>query len=205
MTRVLLDKTKDARRTYLDTHQEELHRLATQGQTPSLMYIGCCDSRVDPESLVGAGPGDVFVVRTVANIVPPPDSPMASVIGAALEFGIDTLRIPHLAVCGHTDCGGIRAIGGGIELTETHPHLHTWLELAAELNHQRATENETDEQRHIRLVEANVHLQRNRLMLYPVVAKAVKQKRVNLHAWYFDLHDQKMHYYDADSDSFQPE
>lgn len=205
MTRILLDKTKEVRRAYLDSHQDELQRLAAQGQTPSLMYIGCCDSRVDPEPLVGAGPGDVFVVRTVANIVPPPDSPLASVIGAALEFGIENLNIPHLAVCGHTDCGGIWAIERGAEPSDTHPYLRSWLELAQELMHHPANGRGTADERHIALVEANVQLQRDRLMTYPVVAQAVEEKRLKLHAWYFNLHDQKMHYYDVDAGGFLSE
>lgn len=205
MTRILLDKTRDLRRNYIQTHQQELRRLAEKGQKPTLMYIGCSDSRVDPEPLVGAGPGDVFVVRTVANIVPPPDDPAASVVGAALEFAIDNLAIPHLAVCGHTDCGGIWAIERGVEPGASHPHLARWLALAGEVAGHPVNDAETAEQRHVQLVEANVRLQRDRLMLYPTVANAVNEGRLKLHAWYFNLADQKMHYYDAQANAFLAE
>ncbi len=198
MTHALLSRSKEARQTYINEHQDTLDSLMAGGQTPSLMYIGCCDSRVDPEPLLGAKLGDVFVIRTVANIVPPAEDPMSTAIGAALEFGIDVLSVPHLAVCGHTDCGGIQAVERGAHNSDDHVHLRQWLALVDELIGFAREPEESDDAWHVRLVETNVLLQRTRLLKYPVVAHAVEAERLQLHAWYFDLHTRKMRYYDSD-------
>src|SRR5918992_3377509 len=84
--------------------------LAEAGQRPEVMVIGCCDSRVSPEVIFDAGPGELFVVRNVANLVPPyaPDGDYHGP-SAALEFGVQALKVKHIVVLGHADCGGIRA------------------------------------------------------------------------------------------------
>src|SRR4029077_12182029 len=85
--------------------------LAERGQSPEIMVIGCCDSRVSPEAIFDAGPGELFVLRNVANLVPPyaPDG-AAHGVSAALEFGVQVLRVKHIVVLGHAQCGGIRAL-----------------------------------------------------------------------------------------------
>src|SRR4249920_2733759 len=92
-------------------HEQDRYRdLGQSGQSPEVMVIGCCDSRVSPEVIFDARPGELFVVRNVANIVPPyaPDQ-RAHGVSAALEFGIGALRIKHIVVLGHAQCGGVRA------------------------------------------------------------------------------------------------
>ncbi|MGA9003898.1 MAG: carbonic anhydrase, partial [Pseudolabrys sp.] len=92
-------------------HEQDRYRdLGQSGQSPDVMVIGCCDSRVSPEVIFDARPGELFVVRNVANIVPPyaPDQ-RAHGVSAALEFGIGALRIKHIVVLGHAQCGGVRA------------------------------------------------------------------------------------------------
>src|SRR5215475_7516688 len=95
----------------LPTEQSRYRELSERGQSPEVMVIGCCDSRVSPEAIFDAGPGELFVVRNVANIVPPyaPDA-AAHGVSAALEFGVQVLRVKHIVVLGHAQCGGIRAL-----------------------------------------------------------------------------------------------
>src|SRR5690348_8840715 len=95
----------------LPTEQSRYRDLSERGQAPEVMLIGCCDSRVSPEVIFDAGPGEMFVVRNVANIVPPyaPDG-AAHGVSAALEFGVQVLRVKHIVVLGHAQCGGIRAL-----------------------------------------------------------------------------------------------
>src|SRR5438309_3506287 len=95
----------------LPTEQSRYRELSERGQSPEVMVIGCCDSRVSPEVIFDAGPGEMFVVRNVANIVPPyqPDA-NAHGVSAALEFGVQVLRVKHIVVLGHAQCGGIRAL-----------------------------------------------------------------------------------------------
>src|SRR6478735_4929410 len=95
----------------LPQEQSRYRELSERGQSPQVMVIGCCDSRVSPEAIFDAGPGELFVVRNVANLVPPyaPDG-AAHGVSAALEFGVQVLRVKHIVVLGHAQCGGIRAL-----------------------------------------------------------------------------------------------
>ena len=106
---------------------EPFIRLAERGQGPQVFWIGCSDSRVIPEQITGAEPGELFVIRNVANVVPPAYTD--PVVGSALEFAILHLRVPHIVICGHTDCGGIKALEQKLNITQE-PHLARWIELA---------------------------------------------------------------------------
>src|SRR5450631_2824543 len=94
----------------LPREQDRYRELAESGQSPQVMVIGCCDSRVSPEVIFDARPGELFVVRNVANIVPPyaPDG-QAHGVYAALEFGVAALNVQHIVVLGHAHCGGVKA------------------------------------------------------------------------------------------------
>jgi carbonic anhydrase len=94
----------------LPTEQSRYRELSERGQSPEVMVIGCCDSRVSPEVIFDAGPGELFVVRNVANLVPvyAPDGG-AHGVSAALEYAVQVLRVKHIVVLGHAQCGGIRA------------------------------------------------------------------------------------------------
>ena len=94
----------------LPREQDRYRELAERGQSPQIMVIGCCDSRVSPEVIFDASPGELFVVRNVANLIPPysPDGAYHGV-SAALEFGVGALRVKHIVVLGHAHCGGVRA------------------------------------------------------------------------------------------------
>src|SRR4029079_4896456 len=94
----------------LQSEQDRYRELAEHGQTPETMVIGCCDSRVSPEVIFDARPGELFVIRNVANLVPPysPDSAYHGV-SAAIEYAVNVLRVAHIVVLGHASCGGIQA------------------------------------------------------------------------------------------------
>src|SRR5262245_56640886 len=94
----------------LPVEQDRYRSLAESGQQPEVMVVGCCDSRVSPEAIFDAGPGELFVLRNVANLVPPyePDGAYHSV-SAALEYAVEVLRVKHIVVLGHARCGGIKA------------------------------------------------------------------------------------------------
>src|SRR5437763_12124374 len=100
----------------LPTEQSRYRELSDRGQSPEVMVIGCCDSRVSPEVIFDAGPGELFVVRNIANLVPvyQPDGG-AHGVSAALEFAVQVLRVKPIVVLGHAQCGGIRAFIGDIE------------------------------------------------------------------------------------------
>ena len=112
----LLDGYRTFTSQRLPTEQSRYRELSERGQSPAVMVIGCCDSRVSPEVIFDAGPGELFVVRNVANLVPvyQPDSG-AHGVSAALEYAVNVLRVKHIVVLGHAQCGGIRAFIDKIE------------------------------------------------------------------------------------------
>src|SRR5512144_1174838 len=123
----------DAFRTgRLPAEQNRYRELAERGQSPEVMVIGCCDSRVSPEVIFDAHPGELFVVRNVANLVPPyaPDGAYHGV-SAALEFAVGALRVKHIVVLGHARCGGVRAFAEDAEPLSPGDFIGKWMELMA--------------------------------------------------------------------------
>src|SRR5215471_6748833 len=106
----LLDGYRNFTSDRLPTEQNRYRELSVRGQSPEVMVIGCCDSRVSPEVIFDAGPGELFVVRNIANLVPTyqPDSG-AHGVSAALEYAVNVLQVKHIVILGHAQCGGIRA------------------------------------------------------------------------------------------------
>ncbi len=167
-------------RDYVVRQRAWLDRLASEGQNPGTMFIGCSDSRVIPELLTSSSPGELFVVRNVANLVPPFEHTQ-DCVGAAVEYAVVALGVEHIVVCGHTGCGGVHAAMHGGHGLEKMPSARSWLTLA-----RRAAEaavGETEEERWEAAVLANVVEQMDNLLTYPVVAEAVQADRLDLHAW----------------------
>src|SRR6266446_7122490 len=116
----------------LPTEQSRYRELSERGQSPEVMVIGCCDSRVSPEVIFDAGPGELFVVRNVANLVPPysPDGAYHGV-SAALEFAVGALRVKHIVVLGHAGCGGVRAFAENRPPLSPGDFIGKWMSLIA--------------------------------------------------------------------------
>ncbi|HHS98117.1 MAG TPA: carbonic anhydrase [Chloroflexi bacterium] len=161
-----------------------MERLAREGQSPSVLFIGCSDSRVMPSRVLGARPGDVFVMRNVANVVPPADAG-ESAVGAVIEYAVVHLKVPHIVVCGHLDCGGVHALDASLD-PHREPHITRWLAYIRPAL-QEIPPDLTGEARHRAVVEANVRLQLRHLRTYPCVAQALREGRLTLHGWVYDL------------------
>ena len=114
----------------LPTEQTRYRELSERGQSPAVMVIGCCDSRVSPEVIFDAGPGELFVVRNVANLVPvyQPDGG-AHGVSAALEYAVQVLRVKHVVVLGHAQCGGIRAFIDDIDPLSPGDFIGRWIQM----------------------------------------------------------------------------
>jgi carbonic anhydrase len=111
-----------------EADRERFVRLAEEGQQPEVLWIGCSDSRVIPEQITGAEPAELFVMRNIANVVPPfGTGDMA--VGAVIEYAVLHLHAPHVVICGHTQCGGIKALEGHVDLARE-PHIARWVEWA---------------------------------------------------------------------------
>jgi carbonic anhydrase len=197
----LLHQTHSLRADFFEKASDLLAQLAREGQKPKVMFIGCADSRVVPELLTGAQPGEVFVVRNVANIIPPFGTGHWSV-GAALEYAVNHLQVAHLVVCGHTDCGGIKALDGRVDALAD-ASLSQWIELAREAQTRVDGRGVEKAKRHQAIVEQNIILQLERAAGYPAIRKALKENRLELHGWLFDLHGPLVYSYDPKSGQFE--
>lgn len=198
---MLLEQTSQLRAQSLQKEADLLVKLAQEGQQPRIMFVGCADSRVIPEMLAGARPGEIFVVRNIANVIPPSGVGHHSV-GAALEYAVEHLKIAHLVVCGHTECGGIKALDGRIRLLEE-PCLGRWIEYARDAQRRVERQSVPPDQRHRAVVEQNVLLQLEHAVTYPPVRKAVDEKRLELHGWVFDLHGPRVYAYNFETRAFE--
>jgi carbonic anhydrase len=171
-------------------HEQDRYRgLAETGQSPQIMVIGCCDSRVSPEVIFDARPGELFVVRNVANIVPPyaPDQ-RAHGVSAALEFGVVALKIKHIVVLGHAQCGGVKAYVEDAEPFSPGDFIGNWMKLmapAAEKVGPRGTSSSSDYL--TRLEQANVLNSIENLMTFPRLRKLIERGQVVVHGAYFGV------------------
>ena len=181
----LLDGYRRFRDTDWPARRALFERLAAQGQRPRTLVIACSDSRVDPGMVFGAGPGELFVVRNVANLVPPfaPDSAYHGT-SAALEFGVRGLEVADIIVMGHAMCGGIGALLNGAPNPSFH-FLGGWIGMAAAARERvlacaPADPQQACEYEAVRLSLAN-------LMTFPWIRDAVRDGRLALHGAYFDI------------------
>jgi len=197
----LLQQTHTLRAGFFEKEGELLGQLARQGQRPPVMFVGCSDSRVIPEQLTGARPGDLFVLRNIANIIPPFGTAHEST-GAALEYAVNHLKVGHIVVCGHTDCGGLKALDGHLDpLVE--PSLAAWVKFAREAQTRVDRGSVEPARRHRAIAEQNVILQLEHAAGYPAVYKALKENRLELHGWLFDLHGPSVYAYHPDTRQFE--
>ena len=171
------------------------------GQHPLAFFLGCSDSRVIPEVLTHAVPGELFVVRNVANLLPPVERRIVSA-GAALEYAVGHLHVRHLIVCGHDLCGGVRAaLDGGVD-NAAYPALGEWLEGLAPVVERTRSVPEDGGRRWRRTVEENVLQQLSNALGYPAVARAVEAGEIDLHGWVFDLGTGTLRVYHREAEGF---
>ena len=171
-------------------HEQDRYReLAKSGQSPQIMVIGCCDSRVSPEVIFDARPGELFVVRNVANIVPPyaPDQ-RAHGVSAALEFGIAALKIRHIVVLGHAQCGGVKAYAEDAEPLSPGDFIGNWMKLMAPAADKVGPRDALSPADYLtRLEQANVVNSLDNLMTFPRLRKLIERSEVAVHGAYFGV------------------
>ncbi|MFB6417341.1 MULTISPECIES: carbonic anhydrase [Bradyrhizobium] len=173
----------------LPTEQTRFRELSVKGQSPEVMVIGCCDSRVSPEVIFDVGPGELFVVRNIANLVPvyQPDG-TAHGVSAALEYAVTVLKVKHIVVLGHAQCGGIRAFVDKIEPLTPGDFIGKWMQMfikPGEVVEQR--DHETMAQFVERIEKAAVFRSLENLMTFPFVRKAVESGQMQTHGAYFGV------------------
>jgi carbonic anhydrase len=190
----------------LPTEQARYRELFERGQSPEVMVIGCCDSRVSPEVIFDAGPGELFVVRNVANLVPvyAPDAG-AHGVSAALEFAIQVLKVKHIVVLGHAQCGGIRAfVGNAPPLSEDH-FIGRWMAMFIKPGETvEIRDHETMQDFTTRIEKAAVFRSLENLMTFPFVQAAAEAGALQLHGAYFGVAQGSLSVLDPVAKEFLP-
>jgi carbonic anhydrase len=189
----------------LTTQQNRYRELAERGQSPEIMVIGCCDSRVAPEAIFDAGPGELFVVRNVANLVPPyaPDGTYHGV-SAALEFAVRGLKVKHIVVLGHAQCGGIQAFAEDGAPLSPGDFIGKWMSLITPAAASLTDTAPSSPDYLIRLEQASLAKTLENLMTFPDVRVAVESGRLALHAAYFGVATGKLSVRDPATGEFRP-
>ncbi len=190
-------------RAYAADERGFLADLVSNGQHPLAFFLGCSDSRVIPELLTQAVPGELFVVRNVANLLPPFGQRIVSA-GAALEFAVGHLGVRHLIVCGHELCGGVRAALDASIDPLLEPSLAEWLRGLAPIAARTAGIPDEDGRRWSRATEENVLQQLQNATSYPVVAARLAAGELSLHGWVFDLATGRVRVFERAADAFVP-
>jgi carbonic anhydrase len=173
----------------LPTEQSRYRELSERGQSPEVMVIGCCDSRVSPEVIFDAGPGELFVVRNVANLVPvyQPDGG-AHGVSAALEYAVQVLHVKHIVVLGHAQCGGIRAFIDNIAPLSPGDFIGKWMSMFIKPGEKVAQrDHETMQDFTTRIEKAAVFRSLENLMTFPCVQILAERGRLHLHGAYFGV------------------
>ena len=191
---------------YYGEQRELVERLISQGQTPKVMVVACCDSRVDPAIVTDCDPGDLFVVRNVANLVPPYEEGGGHHgTSAALEFAVRCLHVSHVIIMGHAHCGGIRALLGDIPLDGSAGQFITpWMAIAEDARRIVAANHDAADfsTRAVACEKEAVRVSLENLMSFPFVREAVATGGLQLHGWYFDLDRGELHGYDPASGKY---
>jgi carbonic anhydrase len=179
----LIEGLRRYQRDQLPHLRERFAKLAAEGQRPTTLFIGCSDSRLVPNLLTDSGPGEIFMVRNVGAFVPPfEDDTGRHGVSAAIEFGVVTLAVTDIVVCGHSDCGAVRALyQDSATLT---PHVRAWLELGRPA----MTSVLQDEREKLTQTEKlSVIVQLERLLSFPMVRERVEAGQLTMHGWYFEV------------------
>jgi len=188
----------------LPTEQTRFRELAERGQSPDIMVIGCCDSRVSPEVIFDARPGELFVVRNVANLVPPyaPDAGHHGV-SAALEFAVAALKVKHIVVLGHARCGGVRAFAEDAAPLSPGDFIGQWMELMRPAVAKAGARGDMPFADYLTLLEqASVANSLDNLMTFPRLRKLVERGDVALHGAWFGVATGELHVRDPATGAF---
>jgi carbonic anhydrase len=190
------------------SEDDSLFERLREGQNPSTLVISCCDSRADPGMLLGASPGDIFVVRNVGNLVPPySNGAEMPGIRADIEFAIKGLNVSNIIVLGHSGCGGIRALMDGEGSTRNNfEFIGRWVSIAREARERVARElaDQPDAVQARACEHWAIALSLGNLMTFPWIREKVEAGALRLHGWYFDIQAGELLAYSPKSQEFAP-
>jgi len=199
MPNQLVEGLRRFRRESFPRFREHYESLVAEGQRPSTLFLGCADSRVVPDLLTSALPGDLFVIRNVGNLVPPFEVDQGyHGTSAGIEFATLMLEVKDIVVCGHSHCGAIRALFTAPKVQA--PNMTRWLELARPA----VVDREMTEANLRRTEMRSIVVQLERLVRFPAVRERVERGDLCLHGWYYVIEEGRVLGLDAHSGEFRP-
>lgn len=200
----LLDGFQRFREQYFLNEPGLFAQLAS-GQYPAVAVVACCDSRVDPAIIMDCEPGDLFIIRNVANLVPPyePDG-LHHGTSAALEFAVCALKVQHIIVLGHAQCGGIQAL---LDVRRSGDFIASWMSIADAAREQTLgnTTLKTPREQARHCEQAAIRASLENLLTFPWIKQRMGTGTLKLHGWYFDIESGDLLRYDAARDTFAPQ
>lgn len=172
---------------YFSSHREMFEQLSL-GQHPRILFITCCDSRIDPNLITQTEPGELFIIRNIGNIIPPYGTTTGAE-GAAIEYAIQELGIKNIIVCGHSHCGAMKGLLHVNSLMEKTPLVRDWLKYAeaTRMIIEEHYQGYGDEERLSAAIEENVLTQIENLRSYPIVHSKLYNGQLTLHAWVYKI------------------
>ena len=180
--------------------QEEFEHAAGNPQKPHTLLITCADSRIDPEALTQSGPGQIFVTRNIGNMVPPYGE-MLGGVSAVIEYAVDALKVQHVVICGHSDCGAMKGILAAPGALDSMPTVKSWLRNADAAKRVAATVD-GGEPTLPTMTEQNVLLQVQHLRTHPSVAGAIARGELTVSGWIYDIGARDVPIFDEPSQKF---
>ena len=200
----LLEGLVKFRKEDFEDHRNLFKELKSE-QKPHTLFIACSDSRVDPNMITGALPGDLFVIRNIANLVPPyRETPEYASTTSAIEYAVLALQVENIIVCGHSNCGGCATVLKSSDFLDNLPHTRKWMELALPVKERvfQAIPEEDPEAREWMMEQINALEQLKHLMSYPYIYHRVLSGFLNLSCWHYIIETGEVFIYDQDKSEF---
>ncbi|WP_024791401.1 carbonic anhydrase [Lebetimonas sp. JS032] len=205
MATKLFQGVKEFKKEDFESHKKLFNELK-KGQNPHTFFVGCSDSRVVPNVITKALPGELFVVRNIANVIPPyqaSEEAAYKCTASALEYAVEYLEVRNIVICGHSNCGGLKALFYDEKKLNKLPIVKKWLSLLDDVK--KSVEHIEDTAfREWEIEHLNILKQIDNLTTYPFVEKRYKQGKLNILGWYYIIETGEVYNYNFKKEEFEP-
>jgi len=200
----LLDGVVKFKDEFLEEHKDIFDEIA-EHQEPHTLYIGCSDSRVVPNLITKTMPGELFVIRNIGNMVPPyrATNEGFKCTASIIEYAVNKLEVDNIVICGHSNCGGCKALYYPEEKLEKMPNVKEWLQLADEVKQRVLAKNLSKEEREFQTEQLNILKQIENITTYPCVEKGLKEGKLNVIGWYYVIETGDIFQYNEENREFE--
>ena len=200
----LIDGAINFRQDFFEEHRKLYHNLQSS-QNPHTLFITCSDSRVLPDLITSSMPGELFIVRNIANMVPSfSNSDEYLTVPSAIEYAVNVLKVKNIIVCGHSNCGGIGALYKSPEVMKGLPYTNKWLELGIKVKEKALKISENDKTIDLQELTEKINIveQLEHLMTYPYINKSYNDGILSIMGWYYKIETGEIFNYNKSKDKF---